>query len=63
MQEGFLPDFGDGALSRQGVWVEGKPVQGPLGGLFTGLRLRGKAKVAVTAFRCASCGYIEIYAK
>jgi hypothetical protein len=63
MQEGFLPDFGDGAIAhRQGIWVEGKPVLGRLGGLFSGLRLRGRAQLPISAFRCTSCGYVEIYA-
>jgi hypothetical protein len=62
MQEGILPDFGDGAIARQSIWVEGKPAVGPLGGFFGGLRLRGKAQLPITAFRCTSCGYVELSA-
>jgi hypothetical protein len=61
MQEGFLPHFSEGA-ARQSVWADGKPVSGPLGGLF-GLRMRGKAQVPLTAWRGPSCGYVEMYAK
>jgi hypothetical protein len=62
MQEGFLPDFGDGAIARPGVWARGRPAKGWLVGLF-GQRMRRSEQVPITAYRCSACGYVEIYAK
>jgi len=30
--------------------------------MWTGLKLRGKDKLAITTYRCGRCGYLESYA-
>jgi hypothetical protein len=66
MLEGFLPytvGRGSSVYSQYPIdWAAGKPVRGWLGS-WGGLRMRGRVRVPVTAYRCASCGYVEIYAK
>jgi hypothetical protein len=58
MEPGFIPDatYG-GTLPMR--WVEGVPEKSFLGGL----KLRGKKQHPVTADRCRSCGYLELYAR
>jgi hypothetical protein len=58
MQEGYLPDAATNVW-RAPSWVEGKPEWS----FWTGLKMRGKTPLPVTAYRCPSCGYVEIYAK
>lgn len=57
MEEGFILDHTDGAL-LQSTWVEGEPVRSR----WTGIKLKGKAQLAVATFRCGRCGYLESYA-
>ena len=65
MLKGFLP-YTIGATSLQPYyaieWAEGEPTMGAFGG-FSGVRMRGRARAPITAYRCSSCGYVEIYAK
>lgn len=58
MEEGFLLDntHGGYAASR---WVKGAPEKS----FWTGIKIRNKEQRAVSTFRCASCGYLELYAK
>jgi hypothetical protein len=57
MQPGFVPDQGDGRF-LQGQWFEGK-----FETKWLGMRLRSKKPpVAITTYRCPSCGYLESYA-
>ena len=59
MKEGFLLDRGDNHSTRAGVWVEGPPERS----MWFGLKLRGKRKYSVAAWRCESCGLLKSYAK
>ena len=58
MQEGFLVDFAHGEKRAQ-EWVEGPPEPGWL----TGIRYRGKTSRRVRAFRCMTCGSLELFAR
>jgi hypothetical protein len=57
MEDGFLLD-GDQGGPFQGNWAEGKPAFG----WFGGLKVFGRVQRPITAFRCTSCGYVELYA-
>ena len=65
MLEGFLP-YTIGATGLHPSypldWASGKPLMGWLG-RWSGLRMSGRVRAPVTAYRCPSCGYVEIYAK
>ena len=58
MQEGFVLDLTQNAY-RRAEWVEGAPEKS----FWFGLKLRGRARRPITAWRCLHCGYIESYAK
>jgi Domain of unknown function (DUF6487) len=57
MEEGFLPD-----RTHRGVtpasWVAGAPEKS----FWSGLRLKGRAQIPLTTWRCRKCGYLESYA-
>jgi len=57
MEEGFVVDesYGTRAPSH---WVEGAAEKS----VWMGLKLRGKRKLAVQAWRCTRCGLLESYA-
>ena len=57
MEPGYVIDEGYGTRSVAN-WVAGEPERS----IWTGLKLRGKSKVAVTTYRCRRCGYLESYA-
>ena len=57
MEPGFLVDEGYGTRSAP-KWVEGEPKKS----IWTGLKLRGRAKRETVSFRCKRCGYLESYA-
>lgn len=50
MEEGFVVDNADGGARLQSHWVEGQPEQSWL----TGVKTRGRRKLAVTTTRCTS---------
>jgi hypothetical protein len=57
LQEGFLLErarHGRGATE----WIEGRPVAS----FWTGLDLRGRARLPVASFRCPRCGLLELHA-
>ena len=58
MEEGFIPDatYGGNILMQ---WFDGAPGKG----FFGGLKLTKKQQFPVTTDRCASCGYLEFYAR
>ena len=59
MTPGFLLDFtGDGVRRDQSLWVEGSRQAAP----WVGTRLKGKKVREVDAYRCDSCGFLELYA-
>jgi len=58
MTEGYVVDHGDGGRTTVGSWIEGQPEKS----IWTGLKLGGKAKIDIAAWRCARCGLLEHYA-
>ncbi len=58
MEPGVIPDRSYGAI-LQGAWFEGQADKGLLGSL----KLKGKRSFPVVTDRCASCGYLEFYAR
>ena len=57
LEPGFIRDKTDRGVGRA-RWVEGEPEKSFLGGY----KLRGKTQHDVQAFRCSSCGHLELYA-
>ena len=59
MELGFIIDKGmpNGSTSAP-EWAEGAPERS----FWSGLKLAGRERHAVTSFRCPSCGYLEAYA-
>ena len=57
MEVGFVVDEGYGTRTVA-KWVAGEPERS----MWTGLKLRGKAKQDVVSYRCKRCGYLESYA-
>ena len=57
MERGYILDesYGKRTVTQ---WVAGEPETS----IWTGLKLRGKAKFTVTTFRWRRCGYLESYA-
>src|ERR1700726_855788 len=54
MQKGYIPDATYGGVVL-GTWVEGEVETGFLGAI----KLKGKTRRTITAYRCSSCGYLE----
>ena len=57
MAEGFLVDRTHGGAGVT-AWVEGEPVKS----VWTGLKLKGRARIDVSSWRCRRCGFLESYA-
>ncbi len=57
MELGFVPDATYGGVLVPS-WIEGAPEKNWLGGV----TFKGKQKLAVTTYRCTSCGFLESYA-
>ena len=58
MEEGFMLDNTHGGYLAS-RWIKGAPEKS----IWTGIKLKNKEQRAVSTFRCASCGYLEFYAK
>ncbi len=58
MTEGCIPDFGYGRVDQQS-WMEGPPEKSLW---LQNLKLSGKRRFAITAYRCPNCGKVELYA-
>lgn len=58
MSEGFLLDRYDNDHDVCD-WVEGQPEAG----MWFNLKLRDRLRLPTQAFRCAGCGFVELYAK
>jgi hypothetical protein len=56
MEQGFLPDFGYGAVSL-GSWHRGLPKRS----ILTGIKVIRSYKIPLAAFRCSLCGFVELY--
>ena len=57
MDEGFMLDRTHGA-NVQSSWVEGPPEKS----FWQGLKMKGRAVIPVTTYRCSKCGYLESFA-
>jgi len=57
MSEGVLVDTGYGAFSVS-AWQGGAPIVSR----WFGLKVKKKALIPTTAYRCGRCGFIELYA-
>jgi len=66
LEEGFIPDFAHNAVWAT-TWIKGEPDQGKSFKevLTTGAGIRGSGSDVrvVEAFRCQSCGRLELYAR
>jgi hypothetical protein len=58
MIQGFLMDRGHYNAVSVGEWVEGHPKKS----FWVGTRAPKKNRKHIGAFRCSSCGYVELYA-
>jgi hypothetical protein len=58
MEDGLLLDYQDGNRAAATSWVA-RPVERSF---WFGLKVRGKPRFEVRAFRCPRCGYLECYA-
>jgi len=56
LEPGFIEDTGDHSRGYA-RWVEGALQRGPLGGV----RLMGKKRSQIDAFRCLGCGHLELF--
>lgn len=56
MDEGFILDNTYGSRI-QSEWIEGPPERSK----WTGIKIKGRAHLPVTTFRCEGCGYLESY--
>ena len=57
MSEGYIIDHTQSGTTV-GSWVEGQPVKS----VWTGLKLGGRPKLDMAAWRCGRCGFVELYA-
>ncbi|MBV8685792.1 MAG: hypothetical protein JOZ90_08970 [Alphaproteobacteria bacterium] len=57
MAEGFTLDKIQGGVAAAS-WVEGTPEKS----FWTGLKLKGRARLDIATWRCRRCGYLESYA-
>ena len=58
MEEGFALDETYGE-KKQGQWVEGEPKKS----IWTGLKLGGRKKLPISAYRCMECGFLDLFAR
>jgi len=58
MDEGFILDHGHPS-HHAASWIEGKPEKS----FWSGVRTRGKEKLAITTMRCSRCGFLESFAR
>lgn len=59
MEEGHVPDIGRNGATRS-VWLHGQAEPRAFWG---GIKFKKKEQIPLTAYRCPSCGYVELYAK
>jgi hypothetical protein len=62
MEEGYILDHGHGQ-TFQASWHRGVPRQLKLFGLLDiGVKVETTEQIKMTAWRCAHCGYLKLYA-
>jgi predicted RNA-binding Zn-ribbon protein involved in translation (DUF1610 family) len=59
MEEGHIPDVGRNRAT-QTAWSHGRAERQRF---FGGIKFKPKEQIPLTAYRCPSCGYVELYAK
>jgi len=59
MERGHIPEKGRNQVTQTG-WSQGAPEHQRF---FGGIKFRPKEQLPLTAFRCPSCGYVELYAQ
>jgi predicted nucleic-acid-binding Zn-ribbon protein len=59
MEEGHVPDIASGHAT-QSAWAPGAADRRRF---FGGIRLKKTELIPFSAYRCPSCGYVELYAK
>jgi hypothetical protein len=59
MEKGFIADYTHGSNRMQSKWIEGDPVRS----FWLELSFKGRRVLAITTFRCTSCGFLESEAK
>ena len=57
MEGGFVLDTSDSG-DTQAAWVEGAPEPSP----WTGLKLKGRRKIPMYAWRCPRCCLVRLFA-
>lgn len=57
LETGFTLDESHGTY-HPSRWVEGEPAKS----FWIGLKIRGRRKLAISIYRCRSCGLLEHYA-
>lgn len=57
MDQGFIPDHSQGILTSK--WTEGEEPTSH----WYGKTLKGLRQYEIEAWRCRSCGYIDLYAR
>ena len=57
---GFVLETGHGNGRSATIWVEGMPEKSFWD---FGIKLDGKEKFPITAYRCTKCGHLEFYAQ
>ena len=66
LEEGFLPDFSQGSVWST-TWIAGVPdTRKSIGETLrtgAGVRAKGEAVYVVEAFRCISCGRLDLFAR
>ena len=59
MDRGHIPDLKDGPVKRSS-WAPGEAVSQRFWG---GIKYKAKETIPLDAYRCPSCGYVEVYAR
>jgi hypothetical protein len=61
MSEGFVPDNTYGAVMQAG-WHPGPPEEYRFFGIASGKKVDRKGILPIAAWRCGSCGLVQLYA-
>lgn len=59
MDVGFVPDLGHHSWPNEPKWTAGEPERS----FWRGIKLKGKARVPISTYRCPRCGLLQSYAR
>jgi predicted nucleic-acid-binding Zn-ribbon protein len=62
LQLGFIPDAGDQMSNVIMGWHEGEPEDFKIFGMKTGNVKTSSKREVILAYKCASCGFLHLYA-